>query len=105
MNGPIWIGWIVVILLAILSIVLLIGKGSFLIAGFNTASKEEKQKYNVKLLCRIMGGGLSILTVLIGINIYFEGELPKYLQWTMPWGYLVVIALMLTLSNTICKKK
>ena len=104
MNGPIWLGWVVVILLAVMSIVLLMGKGSFLIAGFNTASKEEKKKYNVKRLCRIVGGGLSFLTIFIAIFIYFEGDLPKYLQWIMPWGYLAIIALMLILTNTICKK-
>ncbi len=31
------------------------GKGAFLIAGYNTASKEEKAKYDEKTLCRCMG--------------------------------------------------
>lgn len=105
MNGPIWLGWAVVIIFAVISIVLLMGKGSFLIAGFNTANKEEKEKYNVKRLCRIVGGGFSLLTVVIAVDMYFKGELPYYLQWMMPWGYLTIIVLMLILSNTICKKK
>ena len=52
-----WLSWVVVVILAVMSIVLLAGKGSFLIAGFNTASKEVKQKYDVKRLCRVVGGG------------------------------------------------
>ncbi|MBU5269533.1 DUF3784 domain-containing protein [Clostridium cochlearium] len=39
------IAWIVVGIFAILSITLLLGKGSFLIAGYNTSSKEEKEQY------------------------------------------------------------
>jgi hypothetical protein len=105
MNGPIWLGWALVILLVTLSIILLMGKGSFLIAGYNTASKEEKEKYNVKRLCRIMGGGLSLIAIITAIDVYFKGDLPKYLQWIMPWGLLGVIAAMLILSNTICRKR
>lgn len=105
MNGPKWLGWIVVFLFAVISIVLMMGKGSFLIAGFNTASKEEKEKYKIKRLCQVVGGGFSLLTILLAIFVYFEGELPNYLRWTFPWGYLVIIAFILILSNTICRKK
>ena len=45
-----------VILFAILGIVFLCGKGSSLIAGYNTASPEEKAKYDEKALCHTMGG-------------------------------------------------
>jgi len=105
MNGPIWLGWLVVVLFAILSIVLLMGKGSFLIAGFNTSSKQEKQKYNVKRLCRIMGSSLSVITIITGIVVFYEGELPNNIQWLIPGGYLSVIAIMIILGNTICKSK
>ena len=39
------------VLVLIMGIVLLCGKGSGLIAGYNTASEEEKNKYNEKKLC------------------------------------------------------
>lgn len=58
MSGSTCLEWAVVILFAVLSIVLLMGKGSFLLAGYNTASKKEKSKYNEKRLCRVAGGGL-----------------------------------------------
>lgn len=105
MNGPIWLGWLVVVLLAVLSIALLMGKGSFLIAGFNTSSKQEKQKYNVRRLCYIMGGGFGIITIITGIVVFYEGELPNSIQWLVPWGLLSVIAVMIILGNTICKNK
>lgn len=40
--------WVIGILFALLSGVLLSGRGGFLIAGYNTASKEEKEKYDEK---------------------------------------------------------
>jgi len=51
----------------ILSIVLLSGRGAFLIAGYNTMSKEEQEKYDVVALCKFMGKvllGLSACMVL-----------------------------------------
>lgn len=38
-----------------LGIILSNGKGSFLIAGFNTLPQEEKEKYDTVALCKFMG--------------------------------------------------
>ncbi len=105
MNGPIWLGWVLVGILAVLSIVLLMGKGSFLIAGYNTASKQEKEKYDVKKLCRVVGAGFLIITIITGVNLYYEFNLSSSIKWIMPWGYLIVIAAITVLGNTICKKE
>lgn len=37
-------------LFVVLGVVILAGKGDFLIAGYNTASKEERDKVNIKRL-------------------------------------------------------
>jgi len=62
-------GWIVVGIIAlplfIMAIFLLNGKGSFLIAGFNTMSAEQKAAYDKKALCKAVGLLLLILTVLM----------------------------------------
>ena len=44
-TGPDWIVWIVFVIFAVFSIILLSGHGSWFISGYNTASKEEKEKY------------------------------------------------------------
>ena len=36
--------------MAIMGILILLGKGDNLIAGYNTASEEEKAKYNIKMM-------------------------------------------------------
>ena len=45
---------IFIALFVVLGAVLIQGKGAFLIAGYNTSSKEEKSKYDEKALCRGM---------------------------------------------------
>ena len=45
-TGSDWIVWIVFVIFAALSITLLSGHGSWFISGYNTASKEEKKKYD-----------------------------------------------------------
>ena len=47
-------GLVISIIFLIISILLLMGKGSFLIAGYNTASEKEKSNYNEKKLVRIV---------------------------------------------------
>ena len=47
----------------ILGIVLCCGKGAFLIAGYNTASPEEKASYDEKALCQAVG---ILLLVIVG---------------------------------------
>ena len=66
-NGSDWVIWVIVIIMAILSVVFISGHGSMLIAGYNTASDEEKAEYDVKKLCRILGLGFAVITVVIFI--------------------------------------
>ncbi|EJO5347424.1 DUF3784 domain-containing protein [Clostridium botulinum] len=51
----------VIALFVLLGIILSMGKGFFLIAGFNTMSKEEKEKYDVVSLCKFMGKVMFII--------------------------------------------
>ena len=43
MTGPIWLSWVITAIFLIISVILITGHGSGLIAGYNTASKEEKE--------------------------------------------------------------
>jgi protein-S-isoprenylcysteine O-methyltransferase Ste14 len=52
---------VVVAIFVGLGIVFLNGKGSFLIAGYNTASKAEKEKTDEKKLCRYTGKLMLVL--------------------------------------------
>ena len=86
-SGPDWVVWIVFVIFAVISIVLLSGHGSWFISGYNTASKEEKEKYDEKKLCRTMGIGMSIIAILILIMGLFENFLPAFL-YILHWESL-----------------
>ena len=103
-TGPDWIVWIVFIILAILSIVLFSGHGSWFISGYNTASKEEKAKYNEKKLCRTMGIGMSIIAILLLIMELLESILPAFFIYVSLGIILVDVVVIIVLGNTICKK-
>ncbi len=103
-NGPDWVVWVVLVLLVIFSIILLTGHGSWLIAGYNTSSKEEKAKYNEKRLCRIVGSGMMIVSVLVFISQMFENVLPASFAYWMLGIIFLDVVVMLILGNTIGKK-
>ena len=104
-NGPDWIVWAVVIVIAILSAALLSGHGSWLIAGYNTASEKERAKYDKKKLCRTMGAGLGAADVLILILGLFEDVLPASFAGIAAGLIFADCLVMIVLGNTICKKK
>ncbi len=59
-------------LFILLGIILSMGKGSFLIAGFNTMSKEEKEEYDVVSLCKFMGKVMFIIAFCITLFLLSE---------------------------------
>ena len=56
------------LVVVVMAIVLLSGRGSFLIAGFNTMSKAEKARYDEKSLCRFVGRILLPIGILLPLN-------------------------------------
>ena len=89
---------------AILSVILLSGHGSWLIAGYNTASKEEKAKYNKKRLCRTMGAGMAVIALLVLISGLFEDLLPAGFVYVQLGIILADVVVIIILSHTVCKK-
>ena len=103
-NGPAWIIWIVGILFAIISIILISGRGANLIAGYNTASREEKNRYDTKKLCRVVGIGMAFITLMIFIMAIWENVLPAFFSTVFLIITVIDCITMIVLSNTICKK-
>ena len=79
-NVPDWIIWIVGILFAIISIILISGHGANLNAGYNTASREEKNRYDTKKLCRVVGIVMAIITLMLFIMAIWETVLPGFFR-------------------------
>lgn len=104
-NGPGWVIWAVFILIGILSALLLSGHGKWLIAGYNTASEKEREKYDAKKLCRTVGAGLAVADVIILIMELFEDVLPASFAGIAAMLIFADCLVMVILGNTICKKK
>ena len=102
-TGSDWIVWIVFAIFAVLSIILLSGHGSWFISGYNTASKEEKAKYNEKKLCRTMGIGMSIIAILALTMGLFENILPAFFVYIAVGIILVDVVVIIILGNTLCR--
>ena len=83
-SGPDWVLYLVTALFAALSLLLLLGKGSWLIAGYNTAPREEKQRYDEKRLCRVTGVGMAVLSALLALMTIWEEQLPRSLPGFSP---------------------
>ena len=60
------IGLVALVPILIISMVLMAGRGSSLIAGFNTMSEEEQCRWDAVAICRFLGKLLFIFTVLTG---------------------------------------
>lgn len=93
---------IVAALLLIMGIIILIGKGDNLIAGYNTASKEERAQYNVKRLRGLIGG---LLIALAPMVLLLLGEGTMTATWSFCALVFVLSIVVVILANTWAKKK
>lgn len=93
---------IIAALLLIMGIIILIGKGDNLIAGYNTASKEERAQYNIKRLRGLIGG---VLIVLAPVMILTLREESMTSTWSFIAVTIVLCIVVVILANTWAKKK
>lgn len=63
---------ITVAILIIMGMIILIGKGDNLIAGYNSASDEEKSQYNIKRLRGLIGGLLVFISLMLLLLLWKE---------------------------------
>jgi len=92
---------IVAAALAVLGIIILIGKGDALIAGYNTASPEEKAAYNIKRL-RLLVGGLLIGIALV--YLLFHLKATPLLTGIFAVVIVLLAFIIIYLANTWAKK-
>lgn len=103
-SGADWIIWVGFVIFLVISIMLLSGHGSWFIAGYNAAPKEEKAKYDEKKLCRTTGFGMAVIAVLILVMGLFEDLLPAGFAYISLGIIFVDVLLMLVFCNTVCRK-
>ena len=80
----------------VLATIILTGKGDNLIAGYNTSTKEEKERYNIRRVRICIGGMLLILSP---IMLLFADNFVLLIAVVPPLSILSII-----LANTWAKK-
>lgn len=104
---------VMALLFLVISLFLLNGKGAWLIAGYNTASQEEREKYNEKKLCRAVGI-LCLLCCLLMCVLAWLGyqvetgtmDEKEMLPYGLGFAAVILVAAIATVvySNTKAKK-
>ncbi len=96
-------GLLFAILFIALALVFLAGKGDRLIAGYNTASEEERCKVDIHRL-RILMAICSFLGAALSVFLGFFGE-DKGKSTIAVIVFIVLTIVIIILSNTWAKKK
>ena len=91
------------ILFIVLAIILLMGKGDKLIAGYNTASEEERKKVDIKRL-RIVMAILMVITAVFCAILPLIGN-NKTSQLTAAGIFIAITLVGVIVANTWAKKK
>ena len=87
---------IISLIVLVLAIIILTGKGDNLIAGYNTSTEEEKERYNIKRVRICIGG---VLLILSQIMLLFADNIVLLIAVVPPLSILSVI-----LANTWAKR-
>lgn len=91
------------VLFIILAIVFYLGKGDKLIAGYNTASEEERKEVNIHRL-RILMSCISVITAAFCVSMPIVGNNIQA-QLGAVAVLLVAIIFVVILANTWARKK
>ena len=91
------------ILFIVLAVIFLIGKGDKLIAGYNTASEEERQQVDIRRL-RISMAIVSVITAVFCAILPFIGN-EKGTVLTVTFVFILITIVFVILANTWAKNK
>ena len=103
MTTKIIVTGIIAVLFLVFAIVFLMGKGDKLIAGYNTASEEERAKINLKRL-RVLMAILSVITAGYVSILPIIGDNPQD-QMGALFVFFAITIIFIILANTWAKKK
>jgi len=93
---------IIAALLLVMGIVILMGKGDKLIAGYNTASEEERAKYNIKKLRGLIGSFIILLAPLMVLFLAFKQT--KYAGFEFAAVTTLLALIVIIFANTWAKR-
>ncbi len=97
------------IVLVLLGVIVLIGKGDMLISGYNTLPTEKKAQYDVKRLRRVTAMLLFVIAIMLPLyELYISTLNESKIAVATIVLTVVIIAISIIgviLMNTYCKRK
>lgn len=97
------------IFLLILGIIIIKFKMSYLIAGYNTSSKEQKEKYDERKLVIYIGNFLIISSMILisggVLTFIFKKSYFIFISWILFTVYIIVMLVYLNVSKCLIKRK
>ncbi len=87
----------------VFAVIFIMGKGDKLIAGYNTASEEERQKVNIKRL-RLLMAGISIFTACFCAVLPIFGK-NSNVAIGASMALIAATIIVVILANTWARKK
>lgn len=87
-------------IIIVLGVIVGIGKGDFLIAGYNTSSKERRERVNIERL-RLL---VMVLCLAIGVVIFIS-SFSSHSEAIVTSVVVVLTVVYLVLANTWAKRK
>ena len=99
---------VVMFIFSIMGICLICGKGSWMIAGYNTMSKEEKANCDIKKISRAVGIYLLIIAVLMGVMTFvtkyaMKNDLKNVIDYAAGgFGFVTVVGTVILII--VCQK-
>lgn len=97
--------WIDIVIFLIVGILLIFGKGTWMISGYNTMSKEEKEKCNIKQISLAIGKFFIITAVLIMILSFITQYAIKNNSENIIWyaaggvGFIILVMIVVLIIN------
>lgn len=86
-----------------LGITFFLGKGSFLIAGYNTLDQQEKAKYSEKRLMKCMSAFCFSMTVMFGVCACLDDVMTTVV---LVLSVTIVLTIILVIvANTFCRNR
>lgn len=95
---------IIILFVTVMSFVLISGRGSWFVAGYNTLPEKEQAGYNKKRLCKTVGWGLLVIDIVVIILFAFKDSVPDAFHVIAGAIIFIDVVVMLILSETFCRK-
>lgn len=96
----VWFMLMLMLLFIFLSVILYQGKGSALIAGYNTLPKEEQEKYDAVALGKFMGKSMFAISAVIGLWAVAGYYMIEWLFHVGTGLMVLIVIFMVAYANT-----